>query len=197
MTTTHPNALVGDYLRRLEAVAALPPERRTELVAEIRAHVDEALREANAADEATVRNVLERLGPPEEIAREAAGPGAGSRPPRGKLEIAALVVLALSGVLPLVGWAVGVVLVLAAGAWSARDKAVGLALGLLAALSVPAVVVLTPAGDGGLGPFELLVLVGWGVLSGPVSAAYLAYRLRHPRPAAAEGILAAAGAGGH
>jgi hypothetical protein len=189
MTTTHPDALVADYLRRLEAAAApLPADRRAELLAEIRAHVDEALREASAADEATVRNVLE-------IALAAAGPGAEARPPRGKRETAALVVLALSGLLPLVGWAVGVTLVLTARAWSARDKAVGLALGFLAALAVPVVAVATSAG-GGLGPFELLIVVGWGVVSGPVSAAYLAYRLRHPGHAAAGGTLAATGAAG-
>ena len=64
----HTDPLVDDYLRRLDAAAsALPTHRRDELVTEIRDHLQEALRQAPAGDEAAVRNVLERLGPPEEI----------------------------------------------------------------------------------------------------------------------------------
>ncbi|MEA2513156.1 MAG: hypothetical protein QOJ59_2643 [Thermomicrobiales bacterium] len=196
MTTRHPNALVSDYLRRLEAAAAtLPPDRRIELVGEIRAHIDDALREAGSADDITVRNVLERLGPPEEIVAAATGRTAVAPRSRGKLEIAALAALALSGLLPIVGWALGVVLLLASDAWSRRDKVVGLLLGLLATVSVPVIVILVPA-DGGLGPLELLVLVGWGIVSGPTSAAYLAWRLRHRGDAVARGSLASASAAG-
>jgi len=104
MRQKHPNKLVGEYLNRLESAAAgLGRGRRTELVAEIREHVDDGLREAGAVDEVAVRNVLERLGPPEEIAA-AAGP-----PPTraGRLELAAMITLAL----PFVGWIIGVVLV--------------------------------------------------------------------------------------
>lgn len=123
MTTRHPDALVADYLRRLAAAAAaLPPDRQTELVAEIQAHIAEALEAAGAAADVAVRNVLERLGSPEEIAAAAAGPPTGPPQARGKLEIAALLVLALGGVLPIVGWAVGVVLVLASEAWSCATR---------------------------------------------------------------------------
>jgi uncharacterized membrane protein len=67
--------LVEDYLRHLEAVAAVLPEyRRAELLAEIRAHLDEALRQVPAGDEAAVRSMLERLGSPEEIVAAAAEP---------------------------------------------------------------------------------------------------------------------------
>jgi hypothetical protein len=213
MTTRHPDALVADYLRRLEAAAAtLPPDRRTELVAEIRAHIDDALREAGSADDITVRNVLERLGPPEEIVAAAIGPIPVPTRTRGKLEIAALVVLALSGLVPVFGWAVGAVLVLVSEAWSRRDKVIGLALGLVpiilgavtivasSAPSRPAVPGADPGmvsdGGSGLGPIELLVIVGWGVLSGPISAAYLAYRLRRQRPMANGSTLVSAGAVG-
>src|SRR5689334_10684611 len=65
--------LVEDYLRHLEAVSAVLPEyRRAELLAEIREHLDEALRQVPAGDEAAVRSVLERLGSPEEIVAAAA-----------------------------------------------------------------------------------------------------------------------------
>ena len=68
--TTDP--LADDYLRRLDAAAsALPAHRREELVSEIRDHLQEALRRAPASDETAVRNMLERLGPPEEIAAAA------------------------------------------------------------------------------------------------------------------------------
>ena len=88
MTTMRRDPLVDDYLRRLEAAAAaLPRERRAELVGEIEEHVEAALDEAGD-DEAAVRNVLERLGSPEEIAAAAAAAAGGargrgrSRPPR-------------------------------------------------------------------------------------------------------------------
>ena len=67
--------LVEGYLRHLEAVAAVLPEyRRAELLAEIRAHLDEALRQVPAGDEAAVRSMLDRLGSPEEIVAAAADP---------------------------------------------------------------------------------------------------------------------------
>jgi Domain of unknown function (DUF4190) len=69
----HTDPLVDDYLRRLDAAAsALPAHRREELVSEIRDHLQEALRQAPASDEAAVRNLLERLGPPDEIVSAAA-----------------------------------------------------------------------------------------------------------------------------
>jgi hypothetical protein len=43
--------------------------RRTELVAEIRGHIETALDHEEAAAEAAVRNVLDRLGPPERSSR--------------------------------------------------------------------------------------------------------------------------------
>ena len=91
----HTNRLVQDYLRRLEQAAApLPRSRRAELVAEIREHIDDALLEAGAADEVAVRNVLERLGPPEEIVAAAATP-TGPTGRAGRLEIGALIALAV------------------------------------------------------------------------------------------------------
>jgi hypothetical protein len=71
----HTDPLVDDYLRRLDAAAsALPAPRREELISEISDHLQEALRREPASDEAAVRNLLERLGPPEEIAAAAADP---------------------------------------------------------------------------------------------------------------------------
>jgi uncharacterized membrane protein len=66
--TVHADPLVDDYLRRLDAAAsALPAHQREELVSEIRDHLREALSQTPAGDKTAVRNVLERLGSPEEI----------------------------------------------------------------------------------------------------------------------------------
>jgi hypothetical protein len=175
MTTMQRDPLVDDYLRRLEAAAAdLPQERRIELLSEIEEHIEAALREGGARQEAAVRNVLERLGPPDEIAAEA---GAGTpAPERGRLETVAILVLAVSLVLPFVGYLIGAGLVLAARAWHAHDKAI--------ALLIPPFLLMV----GGL----LLLASGASVtatvllaiaLSGPLSAAYLWHRLRRPRAA--------------
>jgi uncharacterized membrane protein len=187
MTIVHKNELVAAYLRRLEQAAAqLPRARRAELVAEIREHIDDALLEAGAADEVAVRNVLERLGPPEEIAA-AAGPPATVPARAGRLEIAALITLAV----PFAGWLVGIPLVLISQAWAGRDKVIAVALGLsplfVGALGIVAtrggngvdVPVGTPVepATGGLGPLEVGIL-SLGFLGGLVGAVYLALRLR-------------------
>jgi uncharacterized membrane protein len=79
----HTDPLVDDYLRRLGvAASALPAHQRTELVSEIRDHLREALRQAPAGGEVAVRDALERLGSPEEIAAAvAARPGRCRRRP--------------------------------------------------------------------------------------------------------------------
>ena len=131
MATMETDRLVDDYLGRLEKAAAhMQRSRRAELVAEIRGHIETALREEEAAGEVAVRNVLERLGPPEEIV-DAAEPD--RLPPlrTGKLEFAALLAL----VFPFIGWLGGIALVLVSKAWTNRDKAVGIALALLPALA--------------------------------------------------------------
>jgi hypothetical protein len=99
------------------------------------------------SESVTVRNVLERLGPPEEIV-EAAEP-APAEPARcgGKLEVGALVAL----VVPLVGWLVGIVLVLVSRVWSNRDKAIAVALALIPAF-LPLLLIAVDADSGGTQP---------------------------------------------
>jgi hypothetical protein len=196
MTTMETDRLVDDYLRRLETAAAhLQRSRRAELVAEIREHIEAALHEDEAAGEAAVRNVLERLGPPEEIVEAAEPPPSESPARAGKLEIAALVAM----VVPVFGWLFGIVLVLVSRAWSTHDKVVGVALALIPAL-VPIILLMaaggesgsqqplpaggeTPAGleeiagGDGLGPLETAALV-LGFFAGLPSALYLGWRLR-------------------
>ena len=194
MNKMQSHRLVEDYLRRLDRAAAhLQRARRLELVSEIRQHIESALGEEEAANDAAVLNVLERLGRPEEIV-EAADPDPRPVARPGWLEITALVAL----VVPFLGWLVGIVLVAASSVWSRRDKVVGGALLLLPLLllglsftssigtsgmeeSVPPgddrpVGLKEPGPSGGPGPAELY-LFGAGV----PSAVFLGWRLRDRR----------------
>jgi Protein of unknown function (DUF1700) len=128
MTATA-DRLVDDYLTRLNReLSDLPRTRRRELVAEIADHIAEARANLPAEDEAELRNVLERLGDPAEIAaEERLRFGDRPRPRRaGIVEILALIGLLIGGiVLPLIGWFVGLVLLWVSEAWTTREKLVG------------------------------------------------------------------------
>jgi hypothetical protein len=120
MTTTHP--LAGDYLRRLERAARVLPRReRDDLVADIRTHLDAGL--PPDATEADVRNLLDELGPPEDVVAAASPDRPATR--RGAREVFALVLL-VTGLPPLVGWLAGVGLLLWSPLWSARQKLLGI-----------------------------------------------------------------------
>ena len=130
------DALVRDYLGRLEAAAwPLSGDRRGELVSEVREHIESALAEAGSRDEVTARNVLERLGAPEEIVAaeaEAGSPAGWTPPPRadaeraprwGVVEVAAILFLTLGAIfLPFVGPVIGLVLVWLSREWTTRQK---------------------------------------------------------------------------
>ncbi|MEV7359541.1 hypothetical protein [Kitasatospora sp. NPDC091276] len=60
--------------------APLPEERRRELLADLREHVEVSLAERDPADEAAVRRVLEQLGSPRQIADAALDEEGGARP---------------------------------------------------------------------------------------------------------------------
>ena len=194
MDTMETDHLVDDYLRRLEHAAAhMQRARRAELIAEIRGHIETALREEEAAGEAAVRNVLDRLGPPEEIVEAAEPPPA--EPRAGKLEIFALIAL----IVPFIGWLVGTVLAFASRVWSRRDKLIGallilvpvVVLGLGFSIAGPSnTTVPVPPGEtrpigeeeqdpGGLGSVELVLFV-----AGVPSALFLGWRLHRGRSTA-------------
>jgi len=133
------DVLVRDYLGRLEAASwPLPAERRRELASEVSEHIEAALSEAGRRDEVTVRNVLERLGPPEDIvaaedgaAKEAPSSAAQSSTPVpaaspwGAIEIGALLLLTVGAVLlPIVGPLLGLVFVWISTQWTTRQKAI-------------------------------------------------------------------------
>jgi uncharacterized membrane protein len=134
--------LIRDYLRRLDlAASGLPPDRRDELTAEVRDHIDAALSEAGTRDEVTVRNVLERLGQPEEIVSaeaeiQAGGTDAAAVLPRaaapasiGATEIAAILLLTVgSFLLPVVGPLIGLIFVWMSANWTRRHKLIATAI---------------------------------------------------------------------
>lgn len=138
----------GDaYLRELEQeLRDLPVARRRDLVDEIRDHIESALAEVGRTDDAAIRNVLERLGDPADIAAEARE-RFGVRPVKPSAhEVLALILLPIGGFIWLVGWVVGAVLLLTSGVWTRREKVIGLLVvpgGLLPA--VWSFLVLTPS----------------------------------------------------
>lgn len=141
-----PEMLVHEYLGRLEAAAwPLPAERRRELAGEVQEHIEAALAEAGRRDEVAVRNVLERLGPPEDIVAAEAEPGTARPPhaaqaasadvrrsPLGPLEIAAVLLMTVGAVvLPIIGPLIGLVFVSVSTRWSPRVKVVAFGIGVL------------------------------------------------------------------
>ena len=133
-------ALVDDYLRRLEQAAyALPPERRAELVLEIRDHIEEARAAAGGrTDEAWTRSLLDRMGTPAEIVAAATEGEPGEphswtppqpvlveRRPGTSLELAAVLLLTIGSAIFLVGWLAGVVCLWSSQRWRTWEKVVG------------------------------------------------------------------------
>ena len=117
---------IDAYLRSLEEeLRDLPASGRREILQEVRDHIDSSL--TPESGEAEVRNVLERLGDPSEIAAEARD-RFGLRPPRapGAREVLTLVLLLFGGFLWVVGWVVGAVLLATSTVWTSREKVIGL-----------------------------------------------------------------------
>jgi HAAS len=130
--------LIREYLGRLEAASwPLSADRRAELVGEVREHIEAALADAGRRDAVTVRNVLERLGLPEDIVstevdtdpmppRRADPPDsakAAAAPAWGVIEVAAVLLLTFGAILlPLVGPALGFVLAWLSTRWTTREK---------------------------------------------------------------------------
>jgi hypothetical protein len=102
--------IVGEYLRELErCLSDFPPGRRNEIVSEIEDHIEGLLAElGDGPTEAEIRNLLERVGDPDEVAAEAragtaagasdagAGPAVTVAPRLGRRWLVALIVLALA-----------------------------------------------------------------------------------------------------
>lgn len=163
------NALIEQYLSRLETAShALSGRRRTELLTEVRDHINAALAETGTADEATVRNLLDRLGDPEEIvAAEGAGSeriptvglGAAGTAAAGTLasarfgvmEVLALLLLVVGAwIIPFIGAALALIFVWASTRWRLREKAIATAIVLCGPLASVVALLFATAGGRGL-----------------------------------------------
>jgi Protein of unknown function (DUF1700) len=189
--------LVESYLRRLRReLRDVPRSGRDEILEDIEAHIAQAREEA--AGEAELRTLLDRLGDPADIAAEARERFGVPVRRRSAVEIAALILLPLGGiVLPFVGWVIGVALLWSSRVWTVRDKVIGTLLvpgGLATALALtlaagsaqecggstelgPGGVPITHTTCGGGGTSAWLIALTVFLWVAPlVSAAYLAWR---------------------
>jgi hypothetical protein len=129
MSGTSLASITEEYLGRLDAAAwRLPGDRRVELVAEVREHIDAAML-AHPGDEAALRTVLDGLGAPEEIARAAVEqeglPVTPSAPAQGASnvrDISTVLLLMFGGILAGIGWVVGLALLWTSTRWRTSDK---------------------------------------------------------------------------
>ncbi|MGL5811549.1 MAG: HAAS signaling domain-containing protein, partial [Nocardioides sp.] len=143
MMTDHRHPLVAGYLDALATeVRRLPSDQARELMADIAEHLDAGV--GDAANEAEVRNALDRLGTPRELVDAAAPTSApGNEPARpGWIEAGAVIGLLVAELLfvilpvSLVAWIAGLVLLAVSKVWTAPQKVlgfVGLGTGFVAA----------------------------------------------------------------
>lgn len=128
--------LVDDYLARLaDAAQVLPLDRRVELLSEIGEHIVASGARGTGADEAAVRTMLDRLGEPADIVAAAVDDGSPGQPAYPKahqrrqhgltLEVAAVLMLTVGSLIPVIGWLVGVVLLWSSGLWRRSEKVLG------------------------------------------------------------------------
>jgi hypothetical protein len=189
MTAPHADQLIDGYLARIQAAAAdLPAGARNELVGDMRSHIAEARARDSDETDASILNMLDRLGEPDVVVEEArnrthgrAGfspPVASYRP--GILEIAALVLL------PLI-WPIGVTLLWISPAWKTRDKIIGALvppggyLGLFMLALSHVVVVQSSDGFSAWQVLEIILLRAMYLTLPVVTVGYLAIRLRWGR----------------
>jgi uncharacterized membrane protein len=179
--------LVRDYIGRLEALASgLPADRRAELVDEVEDHIEFALAEAGHADEATVRNVLDRLGPPGDIVAAEAGAAPAStsaavdEPPAAgshaiSTENRALLLLTLGAfLLPFVGPVLGLWVASGSARWSlAQKRTAGMIVAVLLALPVATIIPAIVSREITWVFSSASFLIPFVPLSGLVAAAYL------------------------
>jgi len=122
MTASHAGQMVDEYLERLEReLTDLSPNNRNEIIDEIRRHIAEESRGLPDESDAALRNLLERLGHPADIAAAARGDEmARTSVARrfGTLEVLGLILLVAA-------WPVGAILLWVSKIWTTREKVLG------------------------------------------------------------------------
>jgi hypothetical protein len=124
MTTDTLHPLAAEYLQRLRrAGRVLEPGRLRELLAEIEAHLSEAI--DPSASDAQALAVLDKLGEPDAIIA-AETPRPDEPPNRPAIRNwATIILLLLGGFIFGVGWFAGLILLWTSRAWTTRDKWIG------------------------------------------------------------------------
>jgi hypothetical protein len=188
MTAVHASQIIDGYLRRLDPeMSSLPPGRRKELHGQIAEHIDQARSELSDETDADLLTILDRLGEPDEIVAAAHTTLALPAGNPGPLEIVALVLIGVGGVvfpvLP-VPWILGTVLVWRSRSWTQRQKYFGAYLPLVTGLAVLAITVLVSGLFGRHVVFEAsaLGLVVANLLLPLGTAIYLGTRLGRRLP---------------
>jgi hypothetical protein len=184
MNATRPRP-VEDYLKELDrSLAGLPSARRKEIVADIEEHIDLQLSELGPApSDGQVRDLLNRVGHPDELAADARDRFEVPAPQPRWTDYLALVLLPIGGLLvPLVGWLAGVVLLWSSRVWSNRDKLLGTLI-VPGGLLLPASLMVAAIEPADSNDTSALVWVGLIVgLAGPcIMVPYLALKLSRAR----------------
>jgi hypothetical protein len=124
MTTDTLHPLAAEYLKRLRrAGRGLAPERLRELLAEIEAHLSEAI--DPSATDAQALAVLDKLGDPDAIIAAEMPPADELPNRRATKEWAAIILLLFGGFIFGLGWFAGLILLWNSRAWTTRDKWIG------------------------------------------------------------------------
>ncbi len=178
MTAAHATNIVEGYLARLEvALADLTPTRRAELVADVRSHIAESRAGLTEETDALLLAIVDRLGDPAEIGRDALERESDrvTTPRWGWIEIGGLL-------LTIVLWPAGLLLVWLSRVWTTREKAIGTAVGAITfAIGFPLFAPLVGPTVGPLmqnlgAPLAPMLMGSLGLLP-VVGAGYLATRL--------------------
>ena len=124
MSAPHADQLVSDYLERLDsALAGVPKARRAEILDEITNHIAEERSRLHDESDADLRNLLDRVGDPAEVADAARDESDEPRLPLPNRRIGPIEVLAL--LLTPLFWPAGVILLWLSPAWNLRDRLIG------------------------------------------------------------------------
>ncbi|MFJ3791188.1 HAAS signaling domain-containing protein [Kitasatospora sp. NPDC090091] len=192
----HP--LVRAHLDAVDrCTAPLPAERRHELLADLREHIETALAEHDPADEDAVRHVLAQLGDPRRIADAALAEDGRPRPEPetarrttltlllAVLPLPLLLVPAIGPVLALVTAVAAAVRVAKSAQWTRREKTQATLLLLSPLLLTPlAAGVVAVSSSHGLSPAGVLVACAVGFCPTPVAALRLSRSATRLRTAA-------------
>ena len=170
MNTSSP--AVTSYLKRLEsALAQAPADLRTEIVAGVREELDGL--ESDAAAER-----IRELGDPATIAAEALegvpAEAVAAKPSSVYLGFTLALLVVGGYLLPVVGWLLGLALVIASPVWSRREKRITVGGSLAAAVAALALLFLLRGPD--LGTLGLVLFVGVPFVANLALAYYISSR---------------------